>query len=150
VALHGAKRTSKSKKTPGGGRAPKAEPYVVFISHSSRDSWIAGVLAEKVKAVGAKPWLDVMDLEGGDIVDQEILKGIDTCQEAIVLVSSYSVGSQWVILEIGATWGQHKRVTPVLNNVSHDAIAPLRFCKAIDLNDFDRFLSELRTRVRQE
>ena len=149
MALPRAKRASKSKKTPRGGRALKAEPYVVFISHSSRDSWIAGVLAEKVKAVGAEPWLDVLDLEGGDILDQEILKGLDACREAVVLISPNSVGSQWVIFELGAAWGQHKRVTPVLNNVPHDAIGPLRSTKAIELNGFDLFLSELGRRVHQ-
>lgn len=149
MALHRAKRTSKSKEKPGGGRAPRPEPYVVFISHSSRDAWIAGIMVEKVTALGAEVWLDVKDLHGGDIVDQEILKGIDSCQEAVVLVSPESAGSQWVIFEIGATWGQHKRVTPVLNNVPYDAIAPLRIAKAIELKDFDRFLSELGSRVGQ-
>lgn len=149
MALPGAKRASISKETPRGGRALKVEPYVVFISHSSRDSWIARIMAEKVAALGAEVWLDVKDLQGGDIVDQEILKGIDACQEAVVLVSPESVGSQWVIFEIGATWGQHKRVTPVLNNVPHDAIAPLRVAKAIDLKDFDHFLSELGKRIGQ-
>jgi hypothetical protein len=150
VARKGAKRTSSSKKKPGGGRWLEAEPYVVFISHSSRDSWIAGVLAEKVKTVGAEPWLDVLDLEGGDIIDQEILRGIDACREAVVLISPNSVGSQWVIFELGAAWGQHKRVTPVLNNVPHDAIGPLRSTKAIELNGFDAFLSELEERVHQQ
>ncbi len=46
--------------------------------------------------------------------------------------------------------GQHKRVTPILNNVPYDAIVPLRGGKAIDLNDFDRFLSELDKRIRKE
>jgi hypothetical protein len=122
---------------------------VVFISHSSRDSWIARVIAEKVTALGAEVWLDGKDLRGGDIIDQEILKGIDACREAVVLLSPESVGSQWVIVEIGAIWGQHKRVTPILNNVSHDAIAPLKVAKAIDLKDFDRFLDEINERIRQ-
>jgi hypothetical protein len=42
--------------------------YLVFISHSSRDSWIARMMAEKVSALGAEAWLDVKDLEGGDII----------------------------------------------------------------------------------
>jgi TIR domain-containing protein len=127
----------------------KAEPYRVFISHSSRDSWMARIMAEKVAALGAETWLDVKNLGGGDVIDQEVLKGIDACQEAIVLISSESVGSQWVLFEIGAVWGQHKRITPIVNNVSHDDITPLRSIKAIDLNDFDRFLGELENRIRQ-
>ena len=107
-------------------------------------------MAEKIAALGAEPWLDIKDLEGGDIIDEEILKGIDACQEAVVLVSPNSVGSQWVVFEIGAARGQHKRVTPILNNVPYDAIVPLRAGKAIGLNDFERFLSELGKRIPSE
>lgn len=125
------------------------KPYVVFISHSSRDTWIARMVAEKVSALGATAWLDVKDLEGGDLISAKILEGLDTCQEAVVLVSPNSVGSQWVVFEIGAAWGQHKRITPILNNVSFDAITPLKEIKGVDLNDFDRFLSELGKRIQK-
>jgi hypothetical protein len=140
VVLGGAKRDSKAK--PGEERA-----YLVFISHSSRDAWIAKMMAEKVSTLGAEVWLDVKDLEGGDVITQKILDGLDACQEALVLVSPNSVGSQWVLFEIGAVWGQHKRITPILNNVTYEAIAPLKEVKAIDLNDFDRFLTELGKRI---
>lgn len=107
-------------------------------------------MADKIAELGAEPWLDMKDLEGGDTIDEEILKGIDACQEAVVLVSPNSVGSQWVVFEIGAARGQHKRVTPILNNVPYDAIVPLRVGKAIGLNDFERFLSELGKRIPSE
>lgn len=125
-------------------------PYVVFISHSSRDSWIARTLAAQVAALGAEPWLDVKELEGGDIILEKISEGLDACQEALVLISPESVQSQWVVFEIGAVWGQHKRITPILNNVSPDSIAPLRGIKAVDLNDAEQFLAELGKRVRRE
>lgn len=126
-----------------------APPYVVFISHAARDSWIAGVLAEKISALGAEPWLDVKDLEGGDVVVEKILEGLDACHEAVVLISPHSVESQWMVFEIGAVWGQHKRVTPILNNMSADAIVPLRGVKAVDLNSVGQFLTELGRRVRR-
>jgi len=129
------------------GRFPK--PYVVFISHSSRDSWIAQIVAEKLRALGAEPWLDVKDLAGGDVLTDQILSGLDACHEAVVILSPCSVESKWVVFEIGAVWGQHKRVTPILNNVPYDAITPLRGSKAVDLNDFDRFLGELGKRIDQ-
>jgi len=104
-------------------------------------------MAEKVAALGAQPWLDKKDLEGGDIVEGEIIRGIDACHEAIVLVSPRSVKSQWVTYEIGAVRGQHKRVTPILNNVRPEAMAPLRGLKAVDLNEFDEFLIQLKKRM---
>ncbi|MDQ3815186.1 MAG: toll/interleukin-1 receptor domain-containing protein, partial [Armatimonadota bacterium] len=95
-------------------------------------------------------WWAEKDLAGGGVIWQEIQKGIDACHEAIVLVSPNSVNSQWVMLEVGAvSMGQHKRVTPILNHVSHDAMKPLTDIKAIDLNDFEKFLSQLKKRIQQ-
>jgi len=124
--------------------------YVVFVSHSSHDEFIASVIAEKIEVLGAKPWLDKLDLEGGDIVLDRIIKGIDECREAVVLVSPVSVDSQWVLFEIGAVHGQHKRVTPILNGVNHDALKPLKGVKSIELNDFKKFLDELQERIKKE
>ena len=121
--------------------------YVVFVSHSSLDAWIASVIAEKIKALGAECWLDEKDLEGGDIVIDEIIRGINACHEAVVLVSPNSVRSQWVSFEIGGVLAQHKRVTPILNNVKPNEMAPMQGIKAIDLNKFDQFLAELKRRI---
>lgn len=123
--------------------------HFVFVSHSSQDQWVAGAMAEKIEGFGAKAWLDQMDVEGGDVVLNRIEKGIDACQEAVVLVTPASVESQWVMFEIGAFRGQHKRVTPILYGVSHDALKPLRGVNAVNLNDFNIFLSQLSKRMRK-
>jgi len=126
----------------------KRAPYVVFVSHASTDLWIARVIAEKISLPGIKPWLDEIDMEGGNVVVDVIIRGIDSCNEAIILVSPSTVDSQWVVFEIGAVRGQHKRVTPILNNVHYDAIKPMSDVKAISLSEFDRFLMQLKKRVR--
>jgi hypothetical protein len=127
---------AKSRKKP----KVKAQSYVVFISHSSSDLWIAEQMAKLIRALGAKVWLDKKDLKGGDVMADAIIGGIDACNEAVVLVSPKSVESHWVIYEIGAVSGQHKRVTPILNQVNPDAIAPMKGVKSIDLNQFGDFL----------
>ena len=81
--------------------------YVVFLSHSSLDTWIANVIAEKIQAFGAECWVDEKDLAGGDVIVEDIIKGIDACHEAIVLISPNSVKSQWVSFEIGGVRAQH-------------------------------------------
>jgi hypothetical protein len=141
------KQTTKRKVKTKQAMPKARSPYVVFISHSSADRWIARKMAEGVEALGAQAWLDEKDLVGGDIIADEIRRGIDDCDEAIVLVSHKSVNSQWVVFEIGAVWGQHKRVTPVLNNIGPEAMAPMREVRAIDLNEFDEFLIQLRRRM---
>jgi hypothetical protein len=102
------------KHRVGVKRRKAKNEYVVFISHSAKDAWLARVIAEKIAKTGATPWLDEKDLQGGDILGEKIRQGIDACQEAIVLVSLESIKSQWVIFEIGAVWGQKS--------------ASLRFC----------------------
>ena len=143
LILSGIKAMAKSRLK----RKVKTGSYLVFISHSSADIWIAEQIEKQIKALGAETWLDKKDLKGGDILSDEIIRGIDGCDEALVLVSPKSVKSQWVICEMGAVLGQHKRVTPILNQVSYDALVPMRGVKSIDLNQFDEFLIQLAKRM---
>ena len=140
-------KSSKGQKRKGihGNRTQSA--YVIFLSHSSYDSWIAKTIAEKIEAIGGDCWLDEKDLEGGDVVVNEIIRGIDACREAIVLISPNSVNSQWVSFEIGGVRAQHKRVTPILNNVKLSEMPPMQDIKGIDLNKFDQFLAQLERRI---
>lgn len=129
-------------------RATKAQKrYRVFISHSAADTWVAQVIAEKIAKLGAAVWIDANDLSGGDYVSQEIITAVHTCDEAVVLVTPFSVSSQWVSAEIGAFLSHGKRVTPLLNHVERQAILPFQGVKAIDLNDLQRFLMELKKRL---
>jgi hypothetical protein len=133
-------------------RKSRAEPitYTVFISHSSKESWIAQQIAKEIEALGANTWLDIKDLPGGDEIRRSIKRGIRASQEAVVLLSANSITSQWVIYEAGIAYGQGKRMTPILNNIAPDeTIAPLQGIKALDLNDFDNFLVELTGRIKK-
>jgi hypothetical protein len=136
-----------AKKSAARAASRGGSAYAVFVSHSSKDNWIAGQIAKEVQALGGEPWVDLNNLRGGDAFQEEILEAIRNCTEAIVLISPNSVNSQWVSYEIGAVAVQGKRVTPVLNNMPPEAIAPLRNVSAIDISDFDRFLRELAGRI---
>jgi hypothetical protein len=120
--------------------------YEVFLSHSSRDNWLAIVIAQKLRAVGIDVWIDEMSLSGGDEVMPVIISGMKKAAEAIVLVSTESVKSQWVSAEIGIAMALRKRLTPLLNNIDHDAMAPLKGVKSYELNKFDVFLLEVKKR----
>ena len=121
--------------------------YTVFISHSSKESWIAKQISKEIEALGAETWLDLKDLRGGDEIRRSIKRGIKASQESIVLLSAESITSLWVIYEAGMAHGQGKRITPILNNIASDKVPPLQDIKAIDLNDFDAFLLELTERI---
>jgi hypothetical protein len=121
--------------------------YSVFLSHSSRDTWLASVIAERLRMLSCSVWLDVMSLAGGREVLRSIKEAIQDADEAIVLVSPQSLKSQWVSVEIGMAEVLGKRITPILNHVEHSDSAPLVSRKAYDLNDVEKFLIESRERI---
>lgn len=148
-----ARKPSKSstRKTDT-ARSPAVRPsaYTVFISHSSKETWIAKQISKEIEASGAATWLDDKDLRGGDEIRDSIMRGIRASHEAVVLLSANSLASQWIGYEAGVAKGQDKRVTPILNNLDpNDVPAPLQGAKAIDLNDFDDFLVELVGRIKK-
>jgi hypothetical protein len=106
-------------------RSDAHAPYIVFVSHSSRDLWIAKMMAEKITALGAEAWLDEKNLEGGDIIIEKIINGLEACNEAIVLISPDSVKSEWVRFEIAGVRVLRKRLTPILNHIKPDQVASL-------------------------
>ena len=122
-------------------------PYVVFISHSSSDSWVANQMAKEIEARGAKAWLDRHDIAGGDELRKQIMDGVRVCRELVLLLSPQSTESHWVSMEIGAALSQRKRVTPILHQLSHKDFGPLEGIRAVHLNDFETFLLELETRI---
>lgn len=138
------KRRKGSKKTVA-SRPPR---YKVFISHSSRDKWVAARMAEKVEGAGAGYWLDTRDLPGGGDIRDQISKGVDECQEIVILFSPYSKDSAWVSFEIGAAFSKGRYLTPILNNVQYNEVDLIQGIKAIELNDFDQYLSELSARAK--
>jgi len=87
-------KSSSRRKAAKKGRNRKLGRYVGFISHSSYDAWIARMMAEEIEALGADCWLDEKDLEGGNVIAEDIIRGIDACHEAIVLISPNSIHSQ--------------------------------------------------------
>jgi hypothetical protein len=140
-------RASKQSKGSKRGRAKKQPSYKVFISHSSHDKWVAARMAEKVVDAGADYWLDTRDLPGGGDIRAEISKGMKDCQEVLILFTPYSKDSPWVGVEIGAAYIKRKYLTPILNNVQYNEVILIQGLKALELNDFDQYLSELKKRI---
>lgn len=131
-------------------KSAESSAYTVFISHSSKEKWIAGQISKEIRSLGAETWLDLKDLRGGDEIRRSIKRGIRASQEAVVLLSSHSITSQWVVYEVGIAVALGRRITPILNNLAPDvALAPLQGIKGVDLNDFDDFLVELAGRIKK-
>lgn len=132
-------------------RPPAKKSYLVFISHSTKDRWIARQAAKLIegRGHGIKTFLDEKDIEGGESIPESIRQNIQRCHEFLVLLSRNSIDRPWVLMEIGAAWALEKRIIAITDKVTPeempDIIAPY---KAIDLNSFDDYLEQLLKRVK--
>ena len=100
-------------------------------------------MGKEIRAIGAKTWLDDNNLEAGGILVKDVLDGIKGSNEAVVLLSSDSVQSQWVNAEIGAILALDKRLTPLLINVDHNTSQLIKDRLAIHVNNLDKYLDQL-------
>lgn len=153
--MPGRPATKKKAPAPKGGKAKRGakKKYLVFISHSSKDSFVVALLEryikEKCRKSGVETYLDVRDLEGGDNITQEIKTRIQKCNEVVVFVTKYSASSSWVITETGAAWGLDKRIVVIIDKVTPEEMPKIVVpFKAIDVNDFDTYIKQLSGRVK--
>ena len=127
-----------------------SRPVRVFLSHSQRDRWIARQIDRHLReSGGVETFLDENDIQGGDRITDAVRAGLVACDEFVVILSAASVGSDWVKAEIGGAWILQKRIIIVLDKLSpRDIPQIVSDYKAFDLNDIERYLEEVRSRLR--
>jgi len=129
-------------------RCKAGHHYVVFISHSFKDTWLAQVIAERIETIGGRVWLADREISGGEFFSSRTIDALNSCDEAVVLFSPHSVRSTWVFFEVGAVCVQRKRMTPIIAHVAPAEIPVNLGLSAIDLNELDqRFMPELKGRI---
>ena len=127
--------------------------YRVFVSHAARDKWIAERVAEALRARGARPFLDIYDIEKGDDIPETIRKELNRTDELVALFTSSSQRA-WVWAEIAVVWGRGKRIVAVMHNVTLQDLdatsgrGRLGDSNTVDLNDFDTYLRQFGRRIR--
>lgn len=129
--------------------------YLVFVSHASQDEWIARRMAEVIERKGrrhrVKAFLDARDLESGDRFSDSLRDKLREAEELVVLVSSASVGRDWVRHEIGAAWALGKRIVGVVDKLEPaDVPDGIGQTKVYGINDFDRVAAEIASRARRK
>lgn len=133
-------------------RAPTAKQrkYLVFVSHATKDKWLATTLCEKIKDAGATTFRDDRDIAGGDDIPDSIRSAIEKSDEMVLLLTPVSVNRPWVLIEVGAAWLRgDMRIIAVLQHVEIEPVPDmLKAKKVVDLNEFDRYLTELRQRIK--
>lgn len=120
----------------------------VFISHSSRDKWVARKISEDLNRVGIETFLDEKDILTGESIDDAIGQQLLESDEMLIIISPASLSSQWVFVEIGGAKALGKRLVPILFHVGANELPPLlsRFL-ARDLNDIQTYYDEAKNRA---
>jgi tetratricopeptide (TPR) repeat protein len=74
----------------------------VFISYNHQDKDFAGRLANDLKESGLSVWWDQWEIKVGHSIIQKVSDGIEGSAYLIVVLSPYSVKSDWVKREVGS------------------------------------------------
>ncbi len=126
----------------------------VFISHSSRDTWLARQIAREVTTCGATPFLDEAGIEVGSDFEQEILDFLDKAHELVVLLTPWALDRPYIWAEVGAAWGRRIPVVAILHGLTItdlksrvDIPILLKKRDMIELNDIDKYFEQLKIRV---
>ncbi|MDI6794687.1 MAG: toll/interleukin-1 receptor domain-containing protein [bacterium] len=137
---------------------PKGEAlaanYIVFISHAGTDTWVARQIQKCIIQCGADTFLDVADIDVGDDFEEKILEEIARSRELLVLFTPWSLKRPYIWMEIGAVWGQRKRIAGILYGLTTRDIATIEYVPAvlkrinlIDINELDTYFEQLEKRV---
>jgi hypothetical protein len=143
-------RKSRNVRRSSRARAvPAKPPYTVFVSHSSKDIWIAERMVDLIEKSGAECRIDKRDFEGGGNIWDEINGAVGESNEIVVLFTPNSKDAHWISFEIGAASQQHVHVTPILYSVKYNELDIISGRIALELNtDFNiRYLDELKRRI---
>ena len=91
----------------------------VFISHSSHDKTFVKSLAVDLANGGHQPWVDEWEILAGESIPERIGTGIEDADFVLVVLSKFSVESEWVEREWQTKYWtevneRHIQVIPVL------------------------------------
>lgn len=95
----------------------------VFVSYSRRNKIFAERLARDLSDAGLEVWIDFRQIQGGELWQDEIYRGIERSDFLVACLSPEAAASEWVTREIMTAREQDKRIIPVM---VQDAVAQLR------------------------
>lgn len=128
--------------------------YLVFVSHSARDTWVARQIARGISQCGAVPFLDEAHIRVGGDFEEDILAFLEKADELVVLVTPWALERPYVWSEVGAAWGRRIPIIALLHGMSAADLQErpgvpvfLKKRKLVDLNEIESYFAELKTRA---
>ncbi|MDM8558104.1 TIR domain-containing protein, partial [Candidatus Parabeggiatoa sp. HSG14] len=119
----------------------------VFLSYSRKDSEFARGLNTRLQETGKTTWFDQESISSGVDFEKEILKGIDSADNFLLIVSPDAVASEYCEREVVYAAEQSKRFISVLHRETDPNTMPevLRKINWIDFKEtaFDKSFPEL-------
>jgi hypothetical protein len=134
-------------------------PIELFISHAHRDVDLAERLVAAITTAMDVPpnalrctSVPGYKLEIGTMPAERIRQELSSASVVVAIVTPFSLASNWVLFELGATWAQAKRMLPLLGGRLHseNAPGPMQFIHCAELEDtlsLDQFMETLREEI---
>ena len=97
-----------------GGGTVSLEEIKYFLSYAREDSEFVLKLAKELRVVGAKLWLDQLDILGGERWDRAVEGALESCQGMIAVLSPESLASNNVMDEVSYALEEGKLIVPIL------------------------------------
>lgn len=125
----------------------------VFISYATEDKPIADAVVHFLERSGIRCWIASRDSVAGVQYGESIIEAINSCELMVLVLSSHSNGSEWVIKEVERAASKSKVILPVrVEDVQPSGaiefyIAGKHWLDAID-RPMERHLDELCVKVR--
>lgn len=136
------------------GRRSRKE-WLVFVSHSSADLWVAKQIAAQISDFGAVPFLDQAEVDVGADFEESILNFLERADELLVLLTPWAMERPYVWAEMGAAWGRRIPIVALLHGVSAADLQSrpaipifLRKRDLLSLDEIDVYLDQVRRRMR--
>lgn len=87
----------------------------IFISHAPSDREWVRAFAEALKAQGVEVWLDELQLQAGERLEQEMEQGFRESDVIAFVITADNVRGPNLLFELGAAVGLGKRAVPILS-----------------------------------
>ncbi len=127
---------------------------LIFVSHSSSDTWVAKQIAREIENRGGTPFLDEAEIDAGADFEEDILNFLERAHELVVLLTPWALDRPYVWAEIGAAWGRRIPIVALLLGITPSELQTrpgipvlLKKRNLLQLNEIEIYLEQLAARI---